>query len=482
MKGPLPFPWLRLVGGSIVVVAAVVLVAILIELTFFPDVPRATLNILHLVRSTSAGLAATAYASAFLIRRLREVQRNLDVTSAAEAKFRGFIESAPDAVVIVDKRGRIVLVNSQTERLFGYARQELTGNPIEVLLPERFRLPHVEHRTEYVADPRARPMGAGLELFGRRKDGQEFPVEISLSPIQTEEGLLVTSVIRDVTERKRMESERAHSMEQLRELERLKDVDRFKTEFINMAAHELGTPLTPIKLQISLLRGVRGEGLTDEQRKAIQILDRNVDRLAQLVQDILEVARIQAGRLGVRREPMDLNRVVFEAVESFQETARVAGVALESRLTPDLQLQADAKRVTQVLFNLLSNAIKFTPRGGRVVVETSRGPGSAIVKVTDTGAGLRPEDIPRLFRPFSQVHDTMQRTRGGTGLGLYISKGILELHDGRIWATSDGPGKGATFAFAIPFEIPVAPPVEVPAEPEAQPKEEALAKRAKELI
>jgi PAS domain S-box-containing protein len=412
-------------------------------------------------------------------RRILRLQEELGAAMTAEAKFRGLLEAAPDAVVIVNESGRMMLVNSQAEHIFGYDRARLIGQPADMLLPENERGKHRGH----IVDPQATAeLPLGSEIVGHRIDGTNFPAEIRVSPLQSEEGPLFIKVIRDVTERRKAEDDRARSLEQLQELERLKDLDRFKTEFINMAAHELGTPLTPIKLQISLLKGARGVGLDDDQRKAITILDRNVDRLSQLVQDVLEVARIQAGRLGVNKHPADLNRVVMEAAESFQETARVSGVTLESRLSPDLVADIDPKRVTQVLFNLLSNALKFTPRGGTVVLETTRQGDYATVKVRDTGTGLRPEDVPKLFRPFSQVHDTMQRTKGGTGLGLYISKGIVELHGGRIWVESPGPGHGATFAFTVPAEPGAAPLPPVTEEAQEAAPADTLVKRAKELI
>jgi PAS domain S-box-containing protein len=416
-----------------------------------------------------------------------EMREEMREARTAEAKFRGLLEAAPDPIVIVDRAGHIVLANSQAERAFGYAKGEMLGARVEMLLPDDVRAVHSGHRDQYFEEPQARPMGIGLDLQARRKDGSRFPVEISLSPMETEEGLLVTSIIHDVTERKKAEEERLTSLERLKELERLRELDKFKTAFINTAAHELGTPLTPIKLQLHILRSGDGAQLSDRQRKALEILDRNVERLNALVQEVLKVARLQAGRLGITKERVDLNRVVFEAVESFQEPARESGIELEMRTTPGLQVDADPKRVTQVLFNLLNNAWKFTPDGGRITIETARVNELAVVRIRDTGQGMRPEDLQKLFQPFSQVHDTMQKTQAGTGLGLYICKGIVELHGGRIWAESPGPGLGSTFSFAIPLEakpeVSVRPPIKAP-EPAPQPRKAAdtIAKRARELI
>jgi PAS domain S-box-containing protein len=428
-----------------------------------------------LVGAIAGSLSHEARAQTMAKLRLGAVVHDL---ARSEARIRGIIDAAPDAIVIRDRGGRVVLVNSRAEEMFGYGHGEMLGLTVEALLHDRHRPALLAHR--------GKPRGSGVELQGLRKDGSELPVELSWSPIDTEEGLLVTNVIRDISERKRVEVERLANVERIKELERLKELDRFKTQFINNAAHELGTPLTPIKLQLHVLKSSRQGGLSPQQQKALAILDRNVDRMAALVADVLQVARLQSGKLGIERQPMDLHRVVAEAVESFQEPAEQAGLSLELRTTPGLTLQADAKRVTQVLFNLLNNAWKFTPPGGAITVETRREGGEAVVRVRDTGAGLRPEDIPRLFRPFTQVHDTMERTRGGTGLGLYICRGIVELHGGRIWAESEGPGRGATFTFTLPLAAPVAeqgrgPP---PAAERVVEFEHAdrLAQRARELV
>jgi PAS domain S-box-containing protein len=256
-------------------------------------------------------------------------------------------------------------------------------------------------------------------------------------------------VVQDVTDLRRAERERAASEERARELQRLKDLDAFKTQFINTAAHELGTPLTPIRLQLDLLQ-TRGQALDERQRRGLAIVSRNVDRLAQLVQDVLEVARLQAGRLSLDVRPVEVQPLLADAVESFQEPARQSGVALELRAPAGLMVNGDARRLTQVVYNLLSNALKFTPRGGRIEVSAEREGGEVRFAVRDTGIGIRAEDLGKLFEPFSQVHDPSERAPHGTGLGLYISRGILELHGGRITAASPGLGQGATFTCALP--------------------------------
>lgn len=256
----------------------------------------------------------------------------------------------------------------------------------------------------------------------------------------------MTGTGQDITER--IEAQR--TLEQLKELERLKEMDRFKTQFLNVAAHELSTPLTPIRLQLAILRrNVEASALPREMR-SLDILDRNVGRLSDLVHDVLEATRLQAGRLSIKRTMVDLDMAVREVAESFQAPAGDGGVQIECRCAPGLRVEADPARIHQVLPNLLSNAWKFTPDGGLIVVEASAEGGEAVVRVTDTGPGLTREAMTRLFQPFSQVHEEPARVPG-TGLGLFISRAIIELHGGRIWAESDGPGQGSTFSFALPL-------------------------------
>jgi protein-histidine pros-kinase len=453
------FPWALLLGGSALLAAAVYAG---FELLRRLQPEAAPLESELSGRSIVASGLVLVFVVSVLLRRLRH-------TEASEARFRALLESVPDPVVVLDVEGRIVLANSHTEATFGHRRGELVGAPVDTLLPERLR--------GKVAIRRARQTG---EMVGMRKDGTEFPIEVHTAGSTTPEGEEFIATFRDLTERKRAEEERFTSLERLREVERLKELDAFKTQFINTAAHELNTPLTPIKLQLGMLATAGGE-LSEKQRRAVAVLNRNFDRLSLLVSDVLEVSRLQARRLGLQHEDVELNRVAAEAVESFQETARHRGLTLEFRPSPEpLRAQADPRRLTQVLFNLLSNAMKFTPRGGKVVVSVERQHGAAMVQVQDTGRGIRPEDLGKLFHPFTQVHDRAEVGPGGTGLGLYISRGLVELHGGRIWAESEGLGRGSTFALSIPFEAPVQD-VEPPL-PEAATPADRLAERVREVV
>jgi signal transduction histidine kinase len=244
-----------------------------------------------------------------------------------------------------------------------------------------------------------------------------------------------------------------------REVQLLREQAEFKTEFLRTAAHEIGTPLTPIRIQVHILRGLLAGPGREEERKAVEILGRNLDRLQVLVRGMLESARLQSGRLGLSVRPFDLAQVVRDVVETFQEQALQAGVALDAEGPDGLPVVADPDRISQVLYNLLSNAMKFTPAGGRVHVRVAGEPGGRVrVAVEDTGAGFSAEDGARLFQPFTQLHAGPPGRPHGSGLGLYISRGIVEQHGGTLAGASPGPGLGASFTFVLPRVSEPAPP------------------------
>lgn len=378
------------------------------------------------------------------------VERSLELTSQelmarntalreSEARYRRMVETATEGIWLVGPHDEITFANERLAEMLGYRVQELLGrNMFDFLSTE---LP------PEATDQAGTWPPASHDYRLRRKDGATAWAIASTTPIWDQHGEYLggLGMFTDITARKRVEEELVNAFE------RLKELDQFRVQFINNAAHELGTPLTPIKLQVHLLRKTLWERLDPGQRKALEILDRNVERLTQLVSDILDVGKIQAGRLNLRLEAAPLGPILKEAADSFQEAALAKHITLEMSAAPGLQCLVDRRRLGQVLYNLLGNALKFTPAGGKVTLAARRINSDAQIAVRDTGRGLHAGDIPKLFRPFSQVHDTMQVTAPGTGLGLFISRGLLEEMSGRIWCESAGPGKGANFIVELPL-------------------------------
>ncbi|WP_254510246.1 PAS domain S-box protein [Anatilimnocola floriformis] len=490
----------------------------------------------------------------------------------SERRFGSFLEAAPDAVVIIDQNGKIVRVNGQAERMFGQGRDDLLGQVVETLLPESYRDKHREQRVGYLANPATRPMGSGLRLRGLRKDGTEFPVEISLSPIFEREGILVASIIRDVSERSRIEallqeselryrrlfetakdgilildtesgritdanqfmsemlghshehflgkelweigvfSDRAALEAAVRTLQdkgyirfehlpletdrgslveveivanayregthkviqcnirditersklenSLVDLHRRKDEFLAMLSHELRNPLAPIINAVQLLSLQKQEDKL--QHQARQIIERQVGQLTRLIDDLLEVSRITSGRIHLQRERVGLNGVVERGVETtrplLDQHHHELTVSLSSQ---PIWVNADPARLEQIVVNLLTNAAKYTADGGAIVITVHREGDKAVLRVRDSGVGIAPELLPHIFELFTQAERSLDRSQGGLGIGLCLVQRLVEMHDGKVEASST-LGQGSEFVVHLPIiTTPAVPPTSI---------------------
>ena len=474
-----------------------------------------------------------------------------------DQRFENLLEAAPDGVMETDAQGRIVLVNAGCERLFGYSRQELLTMNVDELVPVAMRHRHASHREGYASKPAPRPMGQAMRLRALRRDGTEFPVQISISPIQIEGELHTVAVVRDVSEAEAMALALRESAEQTRRLfdlspvaccvydaetmqfldvnaqaietygysreefltmtvlnlrdevsgtelesqnglrrhrrkngeridieaqrhpmqyqgrpaqlvvlrditerrrfeETLEDAraraetaSRAKSEFLASMSHELRSPLhTIIGFSELLAEGMEGE-LNDKQRRFVQHIQKDSQHLLTLINDILDLSKIEAGRLEFHTEVIGIEAIVEETVASVVPQAQPKEIAIQTKVSAGLEAWADRVRVHQLLLNLMSNAIKFTPAGGRIQVEATEQGRHVSISVTDTGIGIQPEHHESIFDVFYQVAATTKGVREGTGLGLAICRRLVEQMGGRIWVESE-PGKGSKFTFTLP--------------------------------
>ncbi len=368
---------------------------------------------------------------------------DLLLARGADETFRALLESAPDAIVIVDPSGAIVLVNAQTENLFGYSREELIGQTVEILVPARYHATHAGHRAGYSHDPRVRPMGVGLDLYASRKDGTEFPVEISLSPIQTRDGTLIASSIRDITDRKRFE--RALQEKNLE----LESANLAKDRFLASMSHELRTPLNAIiGFTGTLLMKLPGP-LTGEQEQQLHIIQSSARHLLSLINDILDLAKVESGKVELHFEPIVVQHVVEEISTALQSLAQSKGLSLEVTLPKDDAIaMTDRRALHQILINLTNNAIKYTERGS-VQIALRRDGGRTTIEVIDTGIGIKQQDQDRLFLAFEQVDPSSTRRFEGAGLGLYLSRKLATLIEAELSVSSEF-GTGSRFTLTLP--------------------------------
>jgi PAS domain S-box-containing protein len=440
-------------GGLAPGIVAVILTA-LFENYFFLSAGRSLVSASEAVRLVLH--VASALFVAFVAARLRAAQHRAEAREAearrheeerrqSEARFRGLVELAPDGMVIADAAGRITLANTQAHRMFGYDPGDLVGRSVEVLVPERVRGGHAAHRAGYHAQPRTRPMGAGLDLTGRRRDGSELPVEISLSPIETEEGVLVISIVRDVSDRKRVE-ERVQQLnaDLERRVAELAAVNRELEAFSYSVSHDLRAPLRAIDGFSQAVLEEHGDRLDEEARDYLTRVRAAAQRMAELIDDLLALSRVT--RREMKHQPVDLSAMARTVVLQLQRSdpQRAVEVAIAEGVVAD----GDGPLLRVVLENLLGNAWKFTGRTPKPRVEfgVTRRDGLSTYFVADNGVGFDMAYADNLFGAFQRLHAMHEFP--GTGIGLATVQRIVHRHGGRVWAEAH-PGHGATFHFTL---------------------------------
>lgn len=366
---------------------------------------------------------------------ITERQRGVDALRRSEGKARAILENASEGIVVVDAAGRIVSVNAKTEQMFRYDRTALVGQPLEILLPERLRQRHVAHRASFMAHPRTRPMGRGLDLTGRRADGEEFPIEISLSYIETEEGTHALAFMSDITQR--LAVERA-----TRQAERLAAVG----ELAAGIAHEINNPVGIMSSRIELMLIEAAEhGLPEAVVEDLRVLHRHAMRVTDIASKLLTFAR----ETPADRHAVDVNAVVTDALALVEKQLDRSGVRVECRLTAGLPaVLGHANALQQVILNLVTNAGQALADHGTIRVTTATdSAGRVSIEVLDDGPGIPPEALAHVFDPFFTTKPT------GTGLGLSVSYGIVRDHGGTLDVRSE-VGRGTTFTVVLPQAPP----------------------------
>ncbi len=384
-------------------------------------------------------------------------------SSVGDLLYSQLLDTAPDAMVVVGADGRIRFVNLQTERMFGYAREQLVGQHLDLLIPERFRKTHFRHVERFMANPTLRPMGSGLQLFGRRSDGSELPIEVSLSPLQSERGMTVSASIRDITERKQLEAalkrEEERGSAELREARLIAEAaSAAKSEFLSSMSHELRTPMNAILGFAQLLVRHQRDPLSARHKQRVEHILKGGEHLLRLINDILDLSRIEAGGISISTEPVSVADVLDEVDRTLQPLAARQNVRVEmAPLPPALPLvSVDRTRFFQIVMNLGSNAVKYNRPSGCVRFEASvPHPGAIRISVQDTGIGIPRDKQPSIFQPFQRAGQETGPIEG-TGIGLVITKRLAELMRGDVDFESE-PGVGSRFWVTLPAHEAHAP-------------------------
>ena len=355
--------------------------------------------------------------------------------------FSGLLAIAADAVIAIDGEQRIIFFNEGAERIFGWRAEELAGKPLELLLPQRFHRMHSGHIRGFdAAHGQARLMGERQQISGIRKSGEEFPAEAAIERIEIEGGTVYAAVLRDISARKRAE-------------EQLHQAIKARDDMMGIVSHDLRNPANAVKmLARSIIEGEEDPPLSADVLERVSVIRMAAEQIDALIQDLLDMTRLEAGRLAVDPRSVDVTALAYRGIEGLRPLAKSSGVRLHAHLPSDIvRANADPDRVLQLLSNIVGNAIKFTPASGSVTLAVRADGEFALFEVTDTGEGIDAAHLPHVFERFYQAGPGGgQSARHGAGLGLPIARGIVEAHGGRIWIEST-PGNGTCVRFTLPL-------------------------------
>lgn len=363
---------------------------------------------------------------------IRQIRRRIAQQETNEKKFAALLDAAPDATIIVDRSGNVRMVNQQVINLFGYDRSELIGQTVESLIPTEARHRHTHHRDLFFEAPRVRDMGVGMELHAVKKDGTQFPVEISLSPIQTEEGWWVSASVRDITRRKKME-------------QTLKKANEELEAFTYSVSHDLRAPLRGIIGFASILEEEYASKLDDEARRITGVIRSNTQKMGHLIDDLLTFSR--TGRQELLKVPMEMQSLVNDVVQEIKQQYVHPSITVTVEELPDST--GDKNMIRQVWINLISNAIKYSAHKSEVVVKVGyfKNAGETVYFTKDNGTGFDNQYRDKLFRVFQRLHSA--EAFEGTGVGLALVEKIISRHGGKVWAEGE-VDVGASFYFSLP--------------------------------
>lgn len=366
----------------------------------------------------------------------RGVDRDVTEQVRHEERLKLVVENAPVAMLAVDRSGTISLANAQAERLFGYPRTELVGRSVDLLVPQDARARHPQQREAFFSENRSRTLGHDRSLQAVRRDGVAVPVQIGLTPIELGHESYALAAVVDVSLHRSIE-------------EALRAADRNKNQFLATLAHELRNPLAPVRNAVKVLGRTSGDETVIWAR---ELIDRHVGTLTRLVDDLLDLSRIAEGKLALMHTVVDLGAVARQAIEAVAAVTGLKQHDLRADLPDELVLvDGDTTRLVQIATNLIHNALKYTEQGGRIDVSVRSDASDAVLSVRDTGIGIGPEMLPRVFEMFVQEDEAGKRAPGGLGIGLALVRQLVELHGGTVRAMSAGPGQGSEFVVRLPL-------------------------------